>query len=370
MKYYSEKSEKNGCFVEVSAFETGMRAAEYNLMLHVDGNGGFEEQLDSLHETLKDVLGRAPFNDIKVIFKRYFIGDISLHNDLLSKKLQEFPPCAVSVIQQPPLDGTLIALWLYARTESCSIYNHIWTVGKQQSSGSIGEQTIALLADYEDELLKAGGSIKENCLRTWFFVEDIDNNYKEFAESRKEYFTKTGLTEKTHYIASTGIEGNNAVKGSKITMDAYAIEGIKQDQVKYLYAISHLSPTYDYGVTFERGVYLQYGDRRQIYISGTASIDNQGDILHVGNIKGQILRIWENVKALLNEADASFEDIAGIIVYLRNSDDYNLVKNMFDEHFPRVPAVITFAHVCRPEWLIEMECTAITDKGDYRFETL
>jgi hypothetical protein len=40
---------------------------------------------------------------------------------------------------------------------------------------------------------------------------------------------------------------------------------------------------------------------------------------------------------------------------------------MFDEKFPNMPYVITLAPVCRPTWLIEMECMAVKKaKNEFR----
>jgi enamine deaminase RidA (YjgF/YER057c/UK114 family) len=114
-------------------------------------------------------------------------------------------------------------------------------------------------------------------------------------------------------------------------------------------------------VTFERGTLLHYGDRKHAYISGTASIDNQGNVVHVGDIYKQTLRMWENVEQLLAEGNMSMKDCAQIIVYLRDTADYNMVSKMFSEHYPNIPTVITLAPVCRPTWLIEMECIAIKE---------
>ena len=75
--------------------------------------------------------------------------------------------------------------------------------------------------------------------------------------------------------------------------------------------------------------------------------------------------MWENVEALLNEAECSFDDLAQAIVYLRDPADYQVVKDMFEQRFPHLPKVILLAPVCRPGWLIEMECIAIkTDQND------
>lgn len=90
-----------------------------------------------------------------------------------------------------------------------------------------------------------------------------------------EVFVTQNLTEKTHYIASTGIGGRHADPKVLVQMDTYAVAGLKPEQIHFLYAPTHLNPTYEYGVSFERGTYVDYGDRRQVFISGTASINNK-----------------------------------------------------------------------------------------------
>jgi enamine deaminase RidA (YjgF/YER057c/UK114 family) len=93
---------------------------------------------------------------------------------------------------------------------------------------------------------------------------------------------------------------------------------------------------------------MEYGDRQHVYISGTASINNKGEVVHVGDIVRQTERMWENVGALLTEAGSSFDDIAHLIVYLRDISDYDIVRELFRQRFPEVPCVITLAPVCRP----------------------
>ena len=79
------------------------------------------------------------------------------------------------------------------------------------------------------------------------------------------------------------------------------------------------------------------------------------------DIEQQTRRMWDNVEALLIEAECTFDDVAHMIVYLRDVADYGIVRSMFDERFPSVPCVIVNAPVCRSGWLIEMECMAIKD---------
>ena len=176
-----------------------------------------------------------------------------------------------------------------------------------------------------------------------------------------------GLTPETHYIASTGIGGSPYDPKALVQLDSYAMTGFEPQQQRYLYGLSHLNRTIEYGVTFERATLMQYGDRNHVFISGTASINHKGEVMYVGNVQQQTFRMWENVETLLNEGGMSYEDVMQIIVYLRDGADYEMVKGLFDQQFPDIPTVFTLAPVCRPTWLIEMECMAVKKaNNDFR----
>ena len=69
--------------------------------------------------------------------------------------------------------------------------------------------------------------------------------------------------------------------------------------------------------------------------------------------------MWENVGALLDAAGFGWEDVGQMLVYLRDPADYSVVNGMFEERFPDIPRIILHAPVCRPGWLVEMECMAM-----------
>ena len=235
-------------------------------------------------------------------------------------------------------------------------YIHYWGGSAFNYAANSEYQTRLLLNDYVLQLMEQGCKLSENCVRTWFFVQNVDVNYAGVVKARNEVFVTQNLVPETHFIASTGIAGRHANPKVLVQLDTYAVKGLKPGQMKYLYAPTHLNPTYEYGVSFERGTFVDYGDRRQIFISGTASINNRGEVVHPGDIRKQTERMWENVEALLKEADACIEDMGHLIVYLRDISDYAVVKQMFEQRFPSIPTVFVHAPVCRPGWLIEMEC--------------
>ena len=96
-----------------------------------------------------------------------------------------------------------------------------------------------------------------------------------------------------------------------------------------------------------------------MFISGTASINNKGEVMYPKDIVKQTARMIENVETLLAEAECTFDDVNELIVYLRDVADYQVVRDVFAQRFPDKPVVIVLAPVCRPGWLVEMECTAI-----------
>ena len=89
--------------------------------------------------------------------------------------------------------------------------------------------------------------------------------------------------------------------------------------------------------------------------------------MYPGDIRRQTERMWENVETLLAEAECTYEHVGHLIVYLRDIADYVVVKEMFDERFPSLPKVFLLAPVCRPGWLIEMECMAVKTINNERF---
>jgi enamine deaminase RidA (YjgF/YER057c/UK114 family) len=224
---------------------------------------------------------------------------------------------------------------------------------------STGVQTRSLLEKYAGQLHARGMTLSENTIRTWFYLQNIDVNYREFAAARSELFAMHGLTPGTHFIASTGIEGAHSNLDAKVAMDAYAISGICPGQVEHLAAPEHLSPTHIYGVTFERASSVAWRDRKQVFISGTASIDRFGQIMHPGTVERQLGRTLENIEALLGRAGASITDMAVFLVYIRDPGDYEIAWRMMRERFGDAPVEVLTAPVCRPGWLIEVEGMAI-----------
>jgi len=201
-----------------------------------------------------------------------------------------------------------------------------------------------------------GLELKTHCVRTWIYVRDIDSNYAGLVKARNDVFAGEGLSHNTHYIASTGIGGATEGRNAVVAIDFLTMPDICEADKTYLKALSHLSPTHDYGVAFERGVRLSDG---HVLISGTASIDDKGQVLHEGDVLAQADRLLENIAELLREGGSGLERVPYFVIYLRDISDYPVIEAYMQERFPAVPRIILEARVCRPAWLIEMECETV-----------
>jgi len=362
--------ELNNAWAEISCFQSTGEVSEYHIMIHAKAEGrNFQQQLDAVLDGYQQLLV-GPLRGATSVIKRYFLSDVANQAD--DVLLADTSDCAKSIIGQSPLDGSKIALWVYLLTHvstrqlSSGLYEathgqfrHLWNASAHNTAQNSEYQTRLLFNEYIMQLAQEGCTLADNCIRTWLFVNDVDVNYPGVVAARNKVFFTQGLTEDTHYIASTGIGGRAQDAKVMTQMDNYAVAGINKEQVHYLYAPTHLNRTNDYGVSFERGTYIDYQDRRQVFISGTASINNKGQIEHPKDVVLQCHRMWNNVEALLAEADCTYDEVGIMIVYLRDVADYDVVRRLYDERFPDKPRVIVLAPVCRFGWLIEMECMAV-----------
>lgn len=325
-----------------------------------------DETLLSLRTRIENHLALEAAQGRHALFARFFLSDAQNQADALSKMLKtlswtgregEQSPEAVpalSIVEQPPLDLSRIAVLLHTSSERQPCLFHSLRLREDEARGRDAYAQSRLLFDKYLSLIRPLGlELKTHCVRTWIYVRDIDANYDGLVRARNDVFAREGLSHDTHYIASTGIGGATEGRSAVVAIDFLTRPDLKESDKTYLKALSHLSPTHDYGVAFERGVRLSDG---RIYISGTASIDSHGQVLHEGNVLAQADRLLENIGQLLREGGSDPGKIPYLIVYLRDMADYPQVDAYLQRRFPQVPRLILEARVCRPAWLIEMEC--------------
>jgi 2-iminobutanoate/2-iminopropanoate deaminase len=129
-----------------------------------------------------------------------------------------------------------------------------------------------------------------------------------------------------------------------------------------------LNEAYDYPrpSSFSRGMRVDLNGLAILFISGTASIDGNGQSIHLGDFRAQTRRTFENIAGLLEAEGASWKDVVRTTCYLRDIErDYaafNEERTAFyrDQKLDPLPASTGIqAILCRPELLVEMEAIAM-----------
>ena len=118
--------------------------------------------------------------------------------------------------------------------------------------------------------------------------------------------------------------------------------------------------------SFSRGMRIDLNGVAILLISGTASIDDAGVSVHIGDFRGQCRRTFWNITKLLEAEGATWKDIVRTTCYLRDIErDYeafNEERTAFytEQGLDPLPASTGIqAILCRPELLIEIEAIAM-----------
>jgi enamine deaminase RidA (YjgF/YER057c/UK114 family) len=118
--------------------------------------------------------------------------------------------------------------------------------------------------------------------------------------------------------------------------------------------------------SFSRGMRIDLNGLSILLISGTASIDEDGKSVHIGDFRAQMRRTLANITGLLESEGCTWHDIVRTTCYLRDIDrDYEAFNEERTAFFKQqgldpLPASTGIeAKLCRPELLVEIEAIAM-----------
>lgn len=118
--------------------------------------------------------------------------------------------------------------------------------------------------------------------------------------------------------------------------------------------------------SFSRGLRLDIGGMTVLLISGTASVDENGNTIHVGDFGAQCWRTYRNITNLLASEDATWHDVVRATCYLRDIErdyeQFNRIRTSFFSwlHLDPLPASVGVqTRLCREDLLVEIEAVAV-----------
>ena len=341
----------------------------------------------------------APTNEVYLEF----------YDQIFDQVKSKFNPVpSTSVIAQAPADGFLISVELISVSGICretqinykeesGIYYTILSSRENKelyAGGITGKKLFDPFSEQVEEayklleaILQREGMDFANIARQWNYVENILSihdigtehiqNYQLLNDVRSRYYSKSQF--RNGYPSATGIGMNSG----GLVLEVYAIALGKDNRIvplknpkqvdAYHYSNDVLigdSLEKDHKKTtpkFERAKYVDLNGVRTVYISGTASVQNEVT-LGVNDVEKQTWVTIENIANLINGENirkAGINHIQGapqysfIRVYVKSKDDYEKVRKICDKYYGAVPLHYLIADVCRDNLLLEIEGVAL-----------
>ena len=353
---------------------------------------GFEEQARSMYEVLLRELQSHGARPADVVAEKVFLGAAARFDGMRAIRSEFYAeggragaaaPAAACVGQSPAWLGQLCELQALAILPAGSgavasrgiaglppgaggrvveaggvrfIFVSNVTGGAPGDGLDFERQATSMFFGAETVLHREGLSFRD-VVRTWIYLADIDRDYAALNGVRRQFFSSRGVLPPP---ASTGIGGTPDPPDRACGLDLRAIARGGDVQVSPIGAPS-MCEAPDYGSDFSRGTRVDFPGHAVLYVSGTASIDTEGQVVHVGNIENQVDRMLLNVEQVLAGQGAGFPDIVSATTYLKRPDYLEAFRRVAARRgvSGRVPNTICVADVCRPDWLCEMEVTAI-----------
>lgn len=117
------------------------------------------------------------------------------------------------------------------------------------------------------------------------------------------------------------------------------------------------------GVPFSQAIRVPAGSGL-LFVSGITSRGADGAILHEGDIQAQTRQVLENMKAIIEHAGGSMQDVVKITTFVRDADDIRLVSAVRREYLGEPGPTSSTVEVSRlfdPRQLIEIEAIVTLD---------
>ena len=128
--------------------------------------------------------------------------------------------------------------------------------------------------------------------------------------------------------------------------------------------MTEIDPGWKWDADFPLAQGLRIGNF--VFLSGQVSFDTDGNVVGVGNLREQTRQVFENIKGILAEAGASFQDVVKMTTFFtvditdhdKVSDYFEVRKEYFGDHKPCSTGVQVTALV-DARLMLEVEVVAL-----------
>jgi 2-iminobutanoate/2-iminopropanoate deaminase len=195
----------------------------------------------------------------------------------------------------------------------------------------------------------------------------MKSNTLEIEDNKKLLIDLSKLTdgEKVE-MKKLGILSNS----NKITESIYPSLHMERPPIEkhVVHAPNTINEAYNYAKpsSFSRALRLDLGAYKVLVVSGTASVNEEGQPEHIGDFKAQLWRTYVNITTLLEAEGMSWHDVVRTTNYLRDIErdygEFNKIRTSFYRwmNLDPLPAATGIqARLCWETLLVEVEVYAI-----------
>jgi enamine deaminase RidA (YjgF/YER057c/UK114 family) len=105
---------------------------------------------------------------------------------------------------------------------------------------------------------------------------------------------------------------------------------------------------------------------RTLYIAGQLALDVAGKLVGQGDFRAQVAQVFENLKARLVEAGATFKDVVKLNYYLVDASDLASLRDTRNRYIntdnPPASTLVVVKRLVAEEYLIEIEAIAVVSE--------
>lgn len=102
--------------------------------------------------------------------------------------------------------------------------------------------------------------------------------------------------------------------------------------------------------------------KRLLFIAGQTGVDADNNVVGKGDAGAQAEQVLKNMKAVLDEAGASFADVVKITTYItdpRFRDDLTPARSKYFGDNPPASTLVVVSGLANPDYLVEIEAIAV-----------
>ncbi|XHH07772.1 MAG: RidA family protein [Candidatus Bathyarchaeia archaeon] len=105
------------------------------------------------------------------------------------------------------------------------------------------------------------------------------------------------------------------------------------------------------------------GNHKTVYIGGQNAINQAGELVGKGNLQEQTLQVLSNIEKILQKAGGKLENTIKFNIYLVQGQNpaagFVAFQQKWKGQTPPVVTVLFVAGLGNPDWLLEIDATAI-----------